>query len=294
MSAIAPSVADSVSTHVPCLGCGYDLYASKRVGQCPECGRDVSLSVSVSSVFHEPANALKLRKMGSALLVSSIFAGLCPAACLLAVQAENLIGAVAMTIAFGTCAVFAARAEMLRRGVLRLSSISPVAGPPLVADAIAAGGLLLINLAAYVYVIARMVNSNMYFGEDGLPTVLVGVGFFLLFVTAWRAMPTWRAHADIAHLLGGQRLAKLLHFLSWAKAVYESVWLFCCWTPFALVQLDSNGSDLAVSLAVGALFGLFGFAVIWILMIIAHAIFSVQLRKATQPAIDHTGSVAVV
>lgn len=284
MSAIAPSAVDLIESHVPCVQCGYDLYASKRSGLCPECGKSVALSASASETFLKVENAVELRKMGSSLLVSSIFAGLCPGACLLAVQAENLAGPIAMSIAFSICAVFAGVGETRRRRGLGATPAIASRSSPLVADGVAAAGLVLINLAAYAYAIENAARG--YSSGSAFILVLVCLGFFLLCVTAWRALPTWRAHADLAYLLNGIRLSKFLRFLAWTKATYETIWLFCCWSPFAFVAMGRPMEDLAVGLAFAALFGLFGFAAIWVLMIIAHAILLAQVRKATEPTLS--------
>ena len=290
MSALTPSALDLIRTHVPCLGCGYDLYASQRNGLCPECGREVAYSISGFDLQIDPAKAYAARRMGAALLTSSIFAGLCPASCLLMLQTERFLGAIAMSVAFTICAVFAARGEAFRRQ-WRGHSIGNIRiGAPLGADVVATVGLLLVNLAAYWYAFQQFVQYeygyNRSYEVAGMS--LVGVGFFLLNLTAWRALPTWRAHAEVAHLLNARKTRGLLTFLAWTKAIYESLWLLCCWSPFALGMAGHSAEELAISLAFAALFGLFGFGVVWVLMIIAHAILLVQIRRATSiiPASD--------
>jgi hypothetical protein len=221
--------------------------------------------------------------MARSLLISSIFAGLCPASCLLLLSTENIVGAIAMSVAFGTCAVFAAKGEAQRRRIVGVQvSSMRLSGSPLLPDIFAGVGLTLVNLAGYVYAIHEMTRQAFTSRQnvEAVGMVLVGTGFFLLCVTAWRAVPSWRAHADIARLIGGKRLGKFLRFLGWTKAIYETLWLFCCWAPFVAMGVRPL-EEMAVGLAIGALFGLIGFGVIWILMIIAHATLLVQIRKVT-------------
>lgn len=282
MDVLAPSP-ELIQKHLPCLSCGYDLFATSRSGLCPECGSDVTRSVAMAFVLLEPANAARARRMSGSLLLSSIFAGLCPAACLLALNLENLVGAIAMTVAFATCAIFAALGERRRREIVNSDSFSMASGSPIGFDIIAAVGLLLVNVAGYFYGLQNSLRAVWYsfHAYEAIAMTCVGVGFFLLFIAAWRALPTWRAQADFARQLHGLKLENLMRFLAWTKAIYETAWLFCCWSPFALISLGSQGEDLAIPLAVAAAFGLIGFAVIWILMIIAHAILHVQIRKVT-------------
>ncbi len=279
MDVLAPSP-ELIQKHLPCLSCGYDLYATSRDGLCPECGSDVTQSVATAHVLLDPANAGSARRMSGSFLLSSIFAGLCPAACLLALNLENLLGAIAMTIAFTTCALFAALGERQRLAIAGSASLSHASGSPIGFDVIAAVGLLLVNLAGYIFSLQGSWFHSAA-SRQAIATTSVGVGFFLLCIAAWRALPTWRAHADLAHTLQSEKLEKLMRFLAWTKAFYETAWLFCCWTPFALMEIGNQMDDLAVPLAVAAAFGLIGFAVIWILMIIAHAILHAQIRKVT-------------
>lgn len=280
MTAVPTNLPAPIDVHVPCLGCGYDLFASSRQGLCPECGRDVALSVQMASVLLDPANARNARKMAGTLVASSVFAGLCPASCLFVLASEHLVGAMSMTIAFGACAVLAAVGERARRQIKDVPAMSGSHGSPIVADLVAAFGLALVNLAGYLFAVRQM---RMYIGYSQSYEILgaatVGLGFFLLCVTAWRALPTWKAHADIAHLLHRKGLRKLLNALGYTKAIYETLWLACCWMPFALVGLGREGEGLAIPLAVAAAFGLIGFGVIWILMIVAHAVLLVQINR---------------
>ncbi len=278
--------AHAVASHVTCTGCGYDLYAANVAGKCPECGLAVKQSAGLALALAEPANARSARLMGNSLLVSSIFAGLCPAACLLLLNLENLAGAIMVLVAFGTCAIFAAIAERAR---LRLA---PVIGTPstsrtlILYDMIAGVGLLLIGVAGVLYGIKDSYNLLGYDHQslwEGAQAALAGGGFFALFLTAWRAIPAWRAQAEFAQLLGAKRLKKFLTFLAWTKAIFETVWLLCCSLPFGLALLQhESGSDAAIFFAIGAFFGLFGFAAIWLMMIIAHSVLLVQIRKQTK------------
>lgn len=280
MDGLAPSP-ELIQKHVPCLNCGYDLFATNRVGLCPECGCDVSGSVATAYVLLDPANAGSARRMSGSFLLSSIFAGFCPGACLLALNLENVVGAIAMTIAFAMCAINAAVGERERRAITTSSPLASTSGSPIAFDLIAGGGLVLINLGGYLYAMPRNWASRNDSIQQALVMTSIGVGFFLLCIAAWRALPAWRAQAELARSLRAPRLQRLMRFLAWTKAIYETAWLFCCWTPFALISLGSEGEGLAIPLAVAAAFGLIGFAVIWILMIIAHAILHVQIRKVT-------------
>jgi hypothetical protein len=285
MSAIATPAPEPIAIHVPCARCGYDLFGAERTGLCPECGRDVAFSLSGVELLSDGETHRTVRQMGGAFLTSSIFAGLCPASCLLLLQMEHAVGAMLMSAAFGLCVGFAARGEMLRRQLRGTAAGAVLSGSPLGADLVAALGLGLVNGSAYLYAIQEMDAFGFGFtpGIEITAMALVGVGFFLLNVTAWRALPAWRAQAHVASLLHARGTLRLMVFLAWTKAIYETLWLFCCWSPFALMSLgDRRLEELAIPLAVGALFGLFGFGVIWVLMIIAHASLLVQIRRATR------------
>lgn len=278
MDGPAPST-ELIQAHVPCLQCGYDLYASSRSGNCPECGRDVAPSVAMASVLHDPANASAAKSMAGSLLASSIFAGLCPGACLLLLATRNAVGAVAMTVAFAVCAFFAAKGERHRRAIRDMPPRRSPIGSPLVPDIVAAIGLALVNLAGYLMPITQAMPYETREQGEVVSAAAVGFGFFLLCATAWRAVPTWRAHAEFAWLLRAPKLEKLLLALGWIKAIYETAWLATCWTPFVLIAVD--GGDAAVGIAFAALFGLIGFAVVWVLMIVGHAILLTQIRRTT-------------
>lgn len=281
--------ASVVEHHVPCIGCGYDLFASAAAGNCPECGRDVDVSLRALGALSIPSNAITARAMSTSLLVSSLFAGLCPAACLLLLNLENAIGAVAMSVAFLVCAVSGAHGEVLRSRIAGIPAKSGSRGSPRWADLVAAVGLLCVNVAGYLYAAKQALIYNSDYSAsvnvEWASMICVAVGFFLLCIMAWRAIPTWLAQADVARALRANRLAGFMTFMAWAKGIYETIWLACCWTPFVGGLLDSSSSssltDLMIYPAVGAAFGLIGFAAIWLMMIIAHVILLVHIRKRT-------------
>lgn len=285
MSAIATPAGGLVNLHVPCRGCGYDLFASNRDGRCPECGQDVQPSVVQASVLHDPANASRARTMAALFLTSSIFAGLCPGACALALSLENELGPLLMSAAFAGCVISAIRGEYQRRSI-HVGSGARMAAAPFVADLLAASGLLLINLGGYLLVYLHIALIGSSDSAERAVAATLAVGFFLLFVTAWRAVPAWRAHAELAQFTRGGKLEKFLKFMGWTKAIYETAWLLTCWTPLAMYAIGGHDfEDPGLFMAFGALFGLVGFAAIWLLMIIAHTILLVQIRRATAIAL---------
>lgn len=280
MTALAPSAIDQIRSHVPCLGCGYDLFASNKDGRCPECGKDVGPSLEQGSVLLDPANAVHARASVALTLTSSIFAGLCPAACFAALNFETALGPLLMTIAFGCCAVNAGLGEYRRRSI-RMGTGTLKAGA-FKADLVAAAGLLMVNLGGYLYVLEQQGSFARGDGARAFVAGVLAIGFCALCASAWRAVPTWRAHAELAAFARGRKLAKFLKFMGWTKAIYETLWLACCWISLGMFAIGSREwEDPAIFFAIGAFFGLFGFAVIWMLMIITHAILLVQIRKAT-------------
>ncbi|MGH7130597.1 MAG: hypothetical protein ACREJO_01435 [Phycisphaerales bacterium] len=63
-----------VDVHRECLGCGYDIWGQDSEGVCPECGREIRLTLAVPiSVWDEPEKARRmargLRRMGMSMIV---------------------------------------------------------------------------------------------------------------------------------------------------------------------------------------------------------------------------------
>lgn len=55
----------TISTHPPCVKCGYDLQGLPEDGVCPECGEAVRHSLSIELLGHLPAEQLKALRRGA-------------------------------------------------------------------------------------------------------------------------------------------------------------------------------------------------------------------------------------
>jgi hypothetical protein len=56
----------TISTHPPCVKCGYDLQGLLLDGVCPECGEAVRSSLSIETLGHLPPEQLKALRRGAA------------------------------------------------------------------------------------------------------------------------------------------------------------------------------------------------------------------------------------
>ena len=68
-------------------------------------------------------------------------------------------------------------------------------------------------------------------------------------------------------------MARSLITLGWFKAIYEFLWLGCCAVTLLMIaakDVGLLGQDAAIFFAVPALFGIAGFALIWIWMMVCH------------------------
>jgi hypothetical protein len=267
--------------HNTCLGCGYDLFGQPSIGVCPECGQSTRESARNAAFLDAPGNVARLRSGTVLLLWSSILAGLCPGICLLCVANDGLVilsFAVVMTLIFGATAVTASLGERQLASMVEFAQSesgdgeSPSARPNVVGDLVAAAGLLSINIAAYVYA----ANTRSGSRTEYIVAALVGIGFGCLSATAWRAVPAYRMRMRVAEAcLGGHHRG--LAALGYTKAIYETIWLCCCWLAPALLLIKLE--EVAVIFAFGALFGLGGFAILWVFMIVLHAVLLVKVRR---------------
>ena len=270
----------SFERHNTCLHCGYDLFGQPRTGVCPECGTSTRESARNESFIGQPGNLARLRSGAALLLWSSILSGFCPGVCLLCMYWEGHIAvAFLMTLIFVATALTAALGERRFEEMRDFAPAELVDGPVSrirrIPDFVAAAGLMTVNLAAYVYSYSMLQVSNHAWAEPLVMTI-IGVGFLMMAATAWRAVPSYALRADIANAcLGTKRRG--FKGLGMVKAIYETIWLSCCWGPMFLLAMKLE--DPALFLAFGALFGLGGFAILWILMIIFHAILFAQVRK---------------
>lgn len=253
--------------HNRCLTCGYDLFGQPRIGLCPECGNSTRETAAHAQFLSHPDKVACVLSGARLLLIASILSGLCPGVCLLMLATDGS-GVVAgmMTVIFVTTAVTAAVGD---RRLLGADEVVGVDRQALLTrrmfDGIAAAGLVTLNLAAFV--IATGIDSAMI-------AVIVAIGFFLLSISAWRAAPTGSAHARVGEVGWGR--AGGLRGLGVIKAFYESIWLGCCWMGIACLAVNQ---DAAVFFMFAAFFGLFGFAAIWIAMIVVSALFLQRISR---------------
>lgn len=266
--------------HNTCVSCGYDLFGQPRLGTCPECGTSTRESARHEAFLGQPENVARLRSGTTLLLWSSIFAGLCPGVCfILAVQEGGTGWAMLMSILFAATAVTAALGEQRLMAMQEFAiddSDDPTADagqrPSFAADIIAGGGLFLVNIAAYLYSTPGTWNGN-----NAAVATFVTLGFLMLATTAWRAVPAYRMRAGVAQACMGHRNFGGFIGLGYVKAIYETAWLCCCWMAPAAFLLDFE--EAGILLAFGALFGLIGFGILWLIMIGLHAALYVRVRR---------------
>lgn len=237
-----------------------------------------AIAVSFDPVRSAPVTDEVARVRAGSLLafVSAILSGFCPGVCLLYASAEgSIVVAALMTLIFAATAVTAALGERRLTSVLSTASRGAVSRAHQVSDLLAGVGLLVINVAAYLFGRLEWLPHR-----DGILAALTCGGFVLLAATAWRAVPSYRmraavarAHADPNRIRGNGGFIAL----GYVKAIYETVWLSLCWIALALIALD--GHDSWVPFGFGALLGLIGFAAIWLAMIVTHAILFARAQK---------------
>lgn len=269
--------------HNTCLGCGYDLFGQPRLGVCPECGASTRESARHEAFLGAPGNLKRLRGGAVFLLLSAILSGLCPASCLIFMWSDSHIACAGlMSLIFAATVVTSAVGErrFVAMGEYQTADSNDreslrVFRNAFVADLSAAGGLVLVNVAAYITAIAKMSRVGDYGwrteNDEVVTGVIVAIGFFLMCVTAWRAVPAYRLRGQISRAVTGGANGGFIG-LGFLKAIYETLWLATVWMGIAAIGTGHDGEGVGVFLLFGALFGLGGYGILWLFMIGTHAL----------------------
>ncbi len=150
----------------------------------------------------------------------------------------------------------------------------PGAGLRTALDLVACMGLIGIMFAPLLAPVFQEQNEN----RGIMP---LGVCFLLMAITTTRHLLLYRSIAGVLQLADRRGLARSFLVMGWVKMIYEGLWLMCCALPLMMYQDRSMGreEDVAVFLAFGALFGCFGFGLIWIWMIISHTMLVATVKR---------------
>jgi hypothetical protein len=141
-----------------------------------------------------------------------------------------------------------------------------------VLDVIAGAGLVAIG-AAPVFALGLDLNGT----TGDVAAMALGAAYLALAATTARHVLLYRALAEWAAAAGHESFPRRLIVLGYAKAFYEAAWLACCGLPLVALGLDVD-NQIVLYPAVAALLGCFGFAPIWVWMIVAHARLASALR----------------
>lgn len=197
----------------------------------------------------------------------AICSGLCVGVCFLGLRG-GLAAAALHLIVFAMTLALAVVAQ------LRLSAAGAPADRRVTYDAIAGAGLVGVGLAALG---PEFVGGGRL--NDGA-TALLGLAFLLMGATTVRHVILYRMLADDCDGIARAALGRNLRMLGRVKAVYEGLWLGCCGATLLVTSSqDFMPRDVILPLAVASLFGSFGFALIWLWMIAAHATFYAATRR---------------
>ncbi|MFT3789039.1 MAG: hypothetical protein QM770_23170 [Tepidisphaeraceae bacterium] len=270
--------AELVPGHLACIGCGYDLHAQPRAGQCPECGRRVG-----ESFLAEKLDLYYLRKAVWPLVLNPWLSAASVGAALLYLVALDSFGEsaaglivswVGLSLVFLLTVVSATMfTYRFARGGMRVG-VSDILRRTLAPSFFAAIGLLLLDGAGLGMMMFRPSS------DWAKPIIIVlAIGYALLGVTSYRFIRLYRAMGRIPFVLGWPRLERFTRFVGWAKAVYETLWLGIC-MAVGLATIEWN-NDVAVFLLICGLWGLFGFAGISLLMVVCHTLLARCIRRAT-------------
>ena len=203
------------------------------------------------------------------MVVLSILSGLCVAVCFLSFT-ETVVAWVIHTL------VFAATIAVAIKSGASFMQLIPASDDPgralrLSLDVVALAGVAAIGVSPWVYSFlhANSLNDSSFAG-------LLGVAYLLLTVTTWRHVMFYRLLAGVCRGISRDRVARGLVALGWFKAIYEFLWLgSCAMTMLVTVGKSSpmfeGAGEFVIYFAVGALFGILGYGVIWMWMIVAHA-----------------------
>lgn len=220
------------------------------------------------------------------MLVQSVLCG--PAVAMsLAVLSSNVVAVLLHAAVFVWLVLVSVRVGISLRSVpathLQAGSPSPAAD---LADRVALFCLLILTLAPTVWLAGG-------FREPSVPAfVTLAATFFGLAVTSWRHIPMYRRLSEWSHAIHAPKLARRLRWLGGTKAVIETIWLAAC--SATLFAAGVANPDVAVLIAFVALFGVFAFGVLWVWMIVEHAILAsrIRLMAAREPDADRASTSA--
>jgi hypothetical protein len=216
-----------------------------------------------------------LRSARWPFIVSAVLSGLCVVATL-GVFASSDYREFLILVVFTCTATYVltiAAASIASMRMSHLIDLSPNARVFMLAmDAIAGLGLMTICACMWMWVWAVRT-------EAGDPTEKlmggIGVGFLLMGLTTFRHQMLYTSLGRAFRREGFTTTGVWLAILGWTKAVYEFLWLAVC-IALPLIGLSMNQGqhfeEGAIFLLFGALFGLFGFALVWVLMIVMHSV----------------------
>jgi hypothetical protein len=204
------------------------------------------------------------------MLVLSVLSGLCVASCFLTFT-ETLIAAIVHLAVFTATIVWA-----LMAGTSLFQLIPPNDDPGrtrrVVMDFAALAGIGIIGIAPlFVFSKGASATTNL------VATSSLAAAYFLMTITTVRHVMLYRLLAGVCRTINRYRMARALLVLGWVKAIYEFLWLGSCAGALMLIagkELDmpSSATEMAVGFALAALFGVAGFALVWIWMIVTHAL----------------------
>lgn len=186
--------------------------------------------------------------------------GLCVGVCFITLQG-SFEGAVLHALVFAGMLVVAVRAGMLT------ARVYAVPGFLWVCDVAAAAALLVIGIVPLIgYWTSSDAFASFQTAMGSRGTGVLGLAFLALAAVSFRHITNYDMLATWARRLkapGYQgRISRRFVILGTVKAVYETIWLGAC--GFTLLAPN-------ILTAVVAFFGCFGYAIIWIWMIFAHA-----------------------
>jgi hypothetical protein len=204
------------------------------------------------------------------MLFLTILSGCCVASCFL-VFTETVLGTSVQALVFAiTIAMALASGKALLRSVP--ASDDPGRVPRTALDCVSLVGLAMIAVVPLGYEITK---SQALHEWDAPFAGLIGIAYALMTVSTARHVMLYRLLAGLCRAVNHTRMARSLILLGWFKAIYEFLWLGCCAAALLLAAardvVSNDVGNTVVFFAVGALFGLAGYAIIWIWMIVAHA-----------------------
>ncbi len=205
------------------------------------------------------------------LLVLSILSGLCVGVCFLSLS-ENMAAFTLHVV------IFAATIALAIRTGFALAKLSPISGDVvdkrrMLLDFLALGGLTIIGAAPLLYPLFYPMTDH----RGQIAAMGMSVAFAMLTTSTPRHVMLYRSLAGLCRQINRERMARGLIALGWFKTVYEFIWLACC----AIALLTAGVRDMVgnsfvegigIYCAVAALIGAIGFTLIWIWMIVMHAL----------------------